>query len=121
VFDTSAWIEMLLGSKVGLVFDNRNNNSVEIFVPTIVQLELAKWALREHSEMKAQELLAYTNKFSVVPLDTAIASFAASLSRDNRLHTSDAIIYATARMHGATLFTCDAHFKELPGVEYFEN
>jgi predicted nucleic acid-binding protein len=31
---------------------------------------------------------------------------------------ADAIIYATALMHGATLYTFDAHFKGLAGVEY---
>jgi predicted nucleic acid-binding protein len=30
----------------------------------------------------------------------------------------DALIYASALRHQATLVTCDAHFESLPGVEY---
>ncbi len=120
VLDTSAWIEMLLGSKSGIIFNQRMTAASEIIVPTIVQLELAKWALREDGEQKAQELVAYTSGFSVVPLDTAIASLAALCAGNHKLHTTDAIIYATAQMHDAPLLTSDAHFKGLPGVEWFE-
>jgi predicted nucleic acid-binding protein len=120
VLDTSAWIEMLLGSRAGVLFNERMAQASEIIVPTIVQLELAKWALREDGEQKAQELVGYTSGFTIVPLDTAIASFAALCARDHKLHTTDAIIYATAQMHDAPLLTCDAHFKGLPGVEWFE-
>jgi predicted nucleic acid-binding protein len=109
---------MLLGSRVGVLFSERIARASEIFVPTIVQLELAKWALREDSEQKSQELIAYSSGYTVVVLDTAIASHAASLSRDHKLHTAGAIIYATAQMHDAPPLTCDAHFNGLPGVEY---
>jgi predicted nucleic acid-binding protein len=33
---------------------------------------------------------------------------------------ADSIILATARAHQATLWTQDAHFKEIPGVRYIE-
>ena len=36
--------------------------------------------------------------------------------KDLALATADAIVYATAVKHGAELLTCDAHFKDLPGV-----
>lgn len=120
VVDTSAWIEMLLGNKIGLVFRESIEHEADIVVPTIVQLELAKWALREDGIKKAQELVAYSNQHTVVPLDTAIAAHAAFMSREHRLHTTDAIIYATAQLLNAKLYTCDAHFKDLPGVEYCE-
>jgi predicted nucleic acid-binding protein len=35
------------------------------------------------------------------------------------LATADAIIYATARLHKASLLTCDAHFAHLPAVIFF--
>lgn len=120
VLDTSAWIEMLVGSKAGGLLDERAKSACEIIVPTIVQLELAKWALREEGNKKAEDLIAHTSQLLVVPLDTGIAFSAATTSRDHKLHTTDAIIYATAQMHDTPLLTCDAHFKDLPGVEYFE-
>jgi predicted nucleic acid-binding protein len=48
------------------------------------------------------------------------AIHAASLSAKYKLHTTDAIIYATAHLNDAPLLMRDAHFKVLPGVEYYE-
>jgi predicted nucleic acid-binding protein len=53
-------------------------------------------------------------------MDLTVAIEAAALSATHKLHATDAIIYATAQLHNAKLFTSDAHFKDLPGVEYFE-
>ena len=88
-------------------------------MPTIVQLELSKWLVREVGEEQADQVIAYTQKCVVVPLDTVIALLAADLHREYKLATADAIVYATARRQGATLLTCDAHFEGLPGVALF--
>ena len=88
-------------------------------VPTIVQLEPAQWLLREAGEEQADQVLAYTQKCIVAPLDTRLALLAAELHRQHRLATADAIVYATARAHGAELLTCDAHFAKLAAVLYF--
>lgn len=82
----------------------------------MVQLELSKWLVRELGEDKADQVIAYTQKCIVVPLDTNIALLAAELHREYRLATADAILYATARHQQAELLICDAHFKNLPGV-----
>lgn len=116
--DTSAWIEWLvesaLGKKLGKMFPER----AQCIVPTIVQLELAKWLVREVGEERADQVIAYTQKCVVVPLDTTLALLAADLHREHKLATADAIVYATARRHGAVLLTCDAHFGSLEGVVY---
>lgn len=85
-------------------------------VPTIVQLELAKWLLREVGEDAADRMIAYTQKCVVVPLDTRIALRAADLHRRHKLATADAVVYATALEAKAELLTLDAHFEALPGV-----
>ncbi|TIP24610.1 MAG: type II toxin-antitoxin system VapC family toxin, partial [Mesorhizobium sp.] len=36
------------------------------------------------------------------------------------LATADAIIFATARAHDATILTCDKHFESLPVVTLIE-
>lgn len=89
-------------------------------VPTGVQLELAKWVYRETSAERANEVIAFSQKCVVVPLDTTIALAAAALCREHKLATADAIVYATALAHDADLLTCDAHFQELPRVTYIE-
>lgn len=52
----------------------------------------------------------------VVPLDESLAIEAAEISLAHRLAMADAIVYATARRHRATLVTGDADFAGLPDV-----
>ncbi len=119
VVDTSAWIEWLMGTSMGRLLDPAFPEREDCVVPTIVQLELSKWLLREVGEDKADQVIAYTQKCRVIPLDTHTALLAADLHRRHKLATADAIVYATARQQQARLLTCDAHFEGLAEVEYF--
>jgi predicted nucleic acid-binding protein len=118
VVDTSAWIEWLTGSALGKALGKQFPARPQCIVPTIVQLELSKWLVREVGEEQADEVIAYTQKCEVVPLDTAIALLAAALHREHKLATADAIVYATAQHHRAELLTCDAHFEGLPDIVF---
>ena len=119
VVDTSAWVEWLTGSALGRKLAAELPEREAWIVPTIVQLELSKWLWRELGEERADQVIAYTLKCVVIALDTPIALLAAELHRQHKLAAADAIVYATARAHGAELLTCDAHFQKLPGVLYF--
>ena len=119
VVDTSAWIEWLVGSPLGKKLGKEFPSKEECIVPTLVQLELAKWLAREIDEDRADQVIAYTQKCVVVPMDTRIALQAAELCRECKLATVDAIVYATAREQDADVLTCDAHFAKLPDVMYF--
>ena len=118
--DTSAWIEWLIGSPTGEKLSGQLPEQAEWLVPTMVQLELAKWLTREVGEDKADQVIAFTQVCTVVPLDTEIALAAAEACREYKLATADAIIFTTARAQSATLLTCDAHFQGLPGVTLIE-
>lgn len=120
VVDTSAWIEWLSGSKTGGAVAAALPEDADWLVPTIVQLELAKWIRREIAEQKADEVIAFSRTCRVMPLDTMIALAAAEFSTQHKLPIADAIIYATARAHDADVLTCDAHFKDLPNVILIE-
>jgi predicted nucleic acid-binding protein len=114
--DTSAWIEWLIGSATGDRVAEHLPDQADWLVPTIVQLELAKWLTREVGEDKADQVIAFTQVCQVIPLDTETALEAAEACRTHKLATADAIVFATARARGATLLTCDGHFEGLPGV-----
>ena len=116
--DTSAWIEWLIGSPTGDKLAKHLPEQADWLVPTMVQLELAKWLTREVDEDKADQVAAFTQMCVVAPLDSKIAFAAAEICRLHRLATADAIVYATALEHDAELLTCDAHFQALPGVTY---
>lgn len=120
VVDTSVWIEWLLGSAFSKKLAKQFPKKDRCVVPTLVQLELSKWLLREVGEERADQVIAYTQKCIVIPLDTTIALLAAELHRQYKLATADAVVYATARELGADLITCDAHFAKLPDVVYLK-
>lgn len=115
--DTSAWIEWLIGSKTGETILPLLPTHANWLVPTIVQLELSKWLTREIGEDKADQVIALTQVCQVAPLDYETALLAAELCRAHKLATADAIIYATAKLYGAGLITCDAHFAGLENVD----
>ncbi len=118
VVDSSAWIEWILASPTGHVVSPSLPKRERWLVPTIIQLELAKWAYRVLDERSADRVIAFSEKCRTIPLDTAIALRAAALCREHKLATADAIVYASALAHGAELLTCDAHFEPLPHVTY---
>jgi predicted nucleic acid-binding protein len=118
VVDTSVWIEWLIDGPLKKTLTKEFPDQTQCVVPTIVQLELAKWLMREVGEDQADQVIAFTQKCIVAPLDTRIALIAADLHRQYRLATADAVVYATALEHGADLLTCDAHFEKLPGVVF---
>ena len=119
LIDTSAWVEWLCATPLGLRLKPEFPPQSELVVPTMVQLELAKWLGREMGEDEADKIIAFTQLCVVVTLDTKIALLAAELSATYKLATADAIVYATAQNVGADLLTCDAHFKGLASVSYF--
>lgn len=116
--DTSAWIEWLIASPTGATIAGDLPDRGQWLVPTIVQLELAKWLTREAGEDKADRVIAFTETCVVADLDTTIALSAAELCARRKLATADAIVYATALVHGADLLTCDRHFEGLPDVRF---
>ncbi len=118
VIDTSAWIEWLIDGPLRKKLTKEIPDKAECIVPTIVQLELAKWLTREVGEGQADQMIAYTQKCVVAPLDTRTALRAAELCRQHKLATADAVVYATAVENGAELLTCDAHFEGLPNVVF---
>ena len=118
VVDTSIWIEWLIGSALVPQLTPLFPAQEDCIVPTLVQLELSKWLLREVGEEQSDTVIAYTQKCQVVVLDTETALLAAEMHRTYKLATADAIVYASALRANARLLTCDAHFKGLPSVDY---
>lgn len=118
VVDTSAWIEWLVDGSLRTQLAPFMPARERCVVPTIVQLELSKWLMRERGEDEADVVIAYTQKCQVWPLDTSTALKAAELHREYKLATADAIVYASALLASAQLLTCDAHFEGLPNVHW---
>lgn len=115
VLDSSCWLEFFADSPRADLYAPPLENLQTVFVPVLVLYEVAKKLHREAGEEVAAAALALMQQAQVVPLDAALALEAAV----NGLPLADSIIYATARRHGAELWTQDAHFEGLPGVRFF--
>ena len=117
--DTCGWIEWMMDSPLAKSYSRYLTSPDSLIVPTLVQHELYKWLYREIDSPTALSAIAATQTATVVSLDTSLALLAADTAREFKLAMADAIIYATARQHRATLVTSDTHFANLPHVKYF--
>ena len=70
VLDTCAWIEWIIDSATGKQLDHLVPPPQDIFVPTIVQHELAKWLAREKPEQILDRSMAYVNEVVIVPIQS---------------------------------------------------
>jgi predicted nucleic acid-binding protein len=116
--DTCVWVEVLADTPTGGRYRRLLEATETLIVPTLVQYELRRWALRELGEDAADRVIAATRAGRVVVLDETTALQAATLARQFKLASADALIYASALRHQAELVTCDSHFEGLPGVAY---
>lgn len=116
--DTCGWIEWMTDSPLAKSYSRYLTSPDKLIVPTLVQHELYKWLCREMDQATALSAIAATQTAKVIALDTSLALLAADTAREFRLATADAVIYATALQHDATLVTGDAHFSGLPRVKH---
>lgn len=81
-------------------------------------LEVFRWVYREHGESDALRAVALMQQGHVVELDATLALRAAKLGLQHKLPLADSILLATADVFGATLWTQDADFESIAGVQY---
>ena len=90
----------------------------ELVVPTLSLYEVFKRILQQRAEGDALVAVALMQQGTVVELDARIALSAARISVDLKLPMADSVMLATARAFDAVLWTQDADFKDLPGVQF---
>ncbi len=117
--DTSALIEYFLDTPQSKHFAAVAQDQANLLVPTIVLFEIHKTMTRIVGNTAADAALMALRNGIVIPLDERLALSAARISTQHQLAMADSIIYATAQLHNATLWTQDEHFNGLPSVRYF--
>ena len=120
VVDSSGWLEYFAKGPNTTFFKPVIHNTEALLVPTICLYEVYKRIATQRDEEEALAAIAWMATGQVVDLNQEVAIQAADLSREHKLAMADSIIYATARAFHATLWTQDAHFSGLEGVEYIE-
>ena len=118
VVDSSGWLEYLADGPNASFFAPAIERSADLLVPTLSIFEVFKRVLGQRDESQALQSIALMHQGQVVELTASLALDAARLSRSARLPMTDSIMLATARAHGATLWTQDSDFEGLPDVRF---
>ena len=115
VLDSSCWIEYLRDSPRAALFAIAAENPDRLIVPVLTVYEVTKKLRRELNSKVAAYAESLMCRGKVIDVDIALSRVAI----DSKLPLADSLIYATAQVHGATLWTQDAHFEGLAGVKFF--
>lgn len=118
--DSSGWLEYFADGKNASFFVRAIENSKELIVSTINIYEVYKKILLEKDENSALQAIALMQSVKVINVSSSISIMAARLSYDLKIPMADSIIYSTARINNAIVWTQDADFKDLDGVKYFK-
>ncbi|MCI4321096.1 MAG: type II toxin-antitoxin system VapC family toxin [Thermoplasmata archaeon] len=118
--DSYGWIERFGGGAKQAPY-NRIIDSVspdEILTSVVTVYEVYKKSKSLGGEPAALANVAALGHTRIVPVDQEIALAAADFGLEHGLHFADALIYATARRHGAELYTSDIALRHLPAVRF---
>ncbi|MDR2971831.1 MAG: type II toxin-antitoxin system VapC family toxin [Bacteroidales bacterium] len=119
IVDSSLWLEYFAGT----LENNAIIAAVEDFanqrVSIICIYEVYKKMLTDKDETAALAATMFMQNATVITATIQIAEFAAKISKQYKLPMADSIIYATAKISNAVLWTQDEHFENLDGVNYF--
>jgi len=116
--DSCGWLEFFADGPNAAFFAPALADEAGLLVPVICLFEVFKRVHVQRGERPALQAAAAMQRGRIVALDQAIALSAAKLSVETGLALADSIILATARVHGAKVWTQDAHFAGLPDVQY---
>ncbi|MCK8114100.1 type II toxin-antitoxin system VapC family toxin [Anaerosoma tenue] len=118
VVDSSAWLEYFGDGPNAEEFALAVEDTEDLVVPALTLFEVFKRTFQIADESTALDAVGVMMQGTVVDLSASLALDAARLSLESGLAMADAIILATARSHEAVLWTQDAHFDGVDGVEF---
>ncbi len=116
--DSSGWLEYFADGTNAEFFATPIEDIAHGLLSSINIYEVFKKLLEERDEETALSCVAVMHRCRIQPVDERVALSAAKISHDMKLPMADSIILATARMHGALLWTQDTDFREIESVRY---
>ena len=119
VVDSSGWIEFFLAGANGPVFKPVVEQRDQLLVPTISLFEVHKILSRSLDTEIVDRCLNVMRLGRVLDLTDKRAIAASQAARQHGLALADAAMYSMAQEHGATFWTQDVDYQNLPGVRYF--
>ncbi len=118
VVDSSGWLAYFAGDTNAKQFAPVIQSTDTLIVPTICVYEVFRRILTQRGEDAALQAIGVMSLGTTIELTQEIAINAAQISRAHKLAMADSVILATARANKATLWTQDADFEGIAGVNY---
>jgi toxin FitB len=118
VVDSSGWLEYLADGTNADFFAKSIIATADLVVPTLSLYEVFKRVLQQRGENDALQAVALMQQETIVELSASLALSAARISLNERIPMAESIILATARAHGATLWSQDSDFENIAEVRY---
>ena len=119
VVDSSAWLAYFADEPGAQAFADAIEDTGSLVVPTVCLSEVFKVVARQRGEGDALQAMAVMQQGRVVDLDAELAVTAALAGIEHKLPLADSIVYATAHLLDAIVWTQDDDFEGLPGAKYF--
>ena len=116
--DSSGWLEYFADGENASFFSPAIEDTENLIVPAIVLYEVFRRLLILRDEQTALQLLGALSQGHTAAVTTTIALQAAKLSVELKLAMADSIILSTARSYNATLWSQDADFEGIEGVQF---
>ena len=116
--DSYGWLEYFADGPNADFFATAIQRTRRLIVPSICLLEVFKRVYQQVGEGPALQAVALMEQGNVAEMDAAIALTAARLGIEHKLPLADSVVLATARHHGAQVWTQDADFEGLEGVHF---
>ncbi|NBW56012.1 MAG: type II toxin-antitoxin system VapC family toxin [Betaproteobacteria bacterium] len=117
--DASGWIEYLMDTPRADLFAPAIEDGPRLLVTSINLYEVHRVLSRKLPNHLRDTCLMLMRRVPIIDFTDARAIAAADLSSKHQLAMADAAMYAMALEHQATLWTQDADYQGLAGVQYF--
>ena len=118
VVDSSGWIEFFRAGANGPVFKPVIEDRNHLLVPTIALFEVHRVLSRSLPADLVNRCLDVMRLGRVLDLTDARAVAASRIAAQHKLAMADAAMYSMALEFGASFWTQDVDYQELPGVRY---
>jgi len=119
IVDSSLWIEYFLENNIDQSVIDAIKDTDNLYIPVISLYEVYKKFLSIGDNEKANMAITIMQNAVVIGINPQLAVLAAQLGKQHKLPMADSIIYATALLWDAELYTQDKHFENLDRVHYF--
>lgn len=120
IVDSSGAIEYFTQGENAHVFTSPIRDLENLLVPNECCYDVFKRLLADLDEEAALLAVVWLSQGHEIVLNRRIALDAAQIARETKLAMADSNILPTARVHQATLWTQDVHFKVMERLMYIE-